>query len=322
MTKTRSLSGKALQLLFEALEATEAAVMTGAATRQYGPELQELCGARLISQEGHAAAVADDDDRPRDLIWSPEAMRYGYFSEADGWIFVADNYLQSFAADTEHLIKILTAKFGLSHSSGPKQILPGQLWDVGAARFGGRPKRNQVFFTRRLHDVQRCLSVQRAMQRTGLTERAVLLTSTASDRIAQLPNGCEVVSACEVLRSGGGLEIDPDAIAVLLSGRPPKNSNDLEVIADGREVRFFNETFSFKKGLRQREIIRFLQKKLNAGQHWVSSAEILAELEFSHSTRIRDIFKGNRAWGRLLIERGGMCGFCFDSHKETREKDR
>ena len=87
----------------------------------------------------------------------------------------------------------------------------------------------------------------------------------------------------------------------------------LVVIADGREVRLLGRIFRFPKGVDQRRIICLLYERYLRGQYWVSTDEIVAELDLRDGARIRDFFKKSPAWGHLLIERGGMCGFCLDA---------
>lgn len=65
-----------------------------------------------------------------------------------------------------------------------------------------------------------CGSVQAALQRQGFSERAVLLTSTKPDLLADVLTGCEVISLWDVVGVESGLEINPDAIATRLSKKP------------------------------------------------------------------------------------------------------
>lgn len=119
-----------------------------------------------------------------------------------------------------------------------------------------------------------------------------------------------------MLTSEGRLELDPAAISIQLDQLPAADSETpIAVLAGGKEVHFFGETFRFPKGLRQRDIICVLYDRYLNGEHWVSSAKIVDQLGLDPKTRIRDIFKRNGAWNRLLTERGGMCGFCFPDPK-------
>ena len=260
---------------------------------------------------GHVAFGADDDDRPRELVWSSETESYGYFSELDGWVSVRGADVDVLTVDFSRLLTLLTKDFGLAAVSH-RSLLPGFLWNLGSARFGRRPKRTPVFFSRRINEPSLSTSVWATLQRRGLSERAVILTSTRADSVGNIPKGYEVVSLWDVASLENGLEINPAIIAARLNRRPAVDDADLQIIDDCREVRLYKETFKFQRGIKQRDIIRFMHDRLTEGKDWVSSAEILTELELPDKTRIRDIFKGNRAWGRLLTERNGMCGFCFD----------
>lgn len=311
MSKAPGLSQSAAQLLLEIMEASTDAIIAGYPARTHVREITELQSAHLIMPMGHVAACADDDDRPRELVWSSETEGYGYFSELDGWVSVRNTNLDVLAVDFSRLLTLLINDFGLAGVS-PRSLLPDYLWDLGAVRFGRRPKRTPVFFARRISEPSVNTSVWATLQRQGLSQRAVLLTSTRADIVGNTPKGYEVISLWDVASHENGLEIDPAVIAARLDRRPAVGDADLQIIDEGREVRLYKETFKFQRGIKQRDIIRFLHDRLMEGQDWVSSAEIQTELDLPDKTRIRDIFKGNRAWGRLLTERSGMCGFCFD----------
>ena len=68
-------------------------------------------------------------------------------------------------------------------------------------------------------------------------------------------------------------------------------------------------------------IIKLLYERYQQGDRWVSSDEIVVELDLRDGARIRDFFKKNRSWGLLLTERNGMCGFCLDGPAVTSPGD-
>ena len=89
------------------------------------------------------------------------------------------------------------------------------------------------------------------------------------------------------------------------------DTGPIMVIGEGKEVRFFGETFRFPKGVRQRQIICYIHERHRQGRHWTSTEEIVTALELRPNARIRDFFRRSGAWNRLLTERSGLCGFCL-----------
>ena len=49
----------------------------------------------------------------------------------------------------------------------------------------------------------------------------------------------------------------------------------------------------------------------------VPTARIIAALDMDLSTRLRDTFKHHPAWGKLLNEKAGLCGFCLEVTDQT-----
>ncbi|MGD9924945.1 MAG: hypothetical protein AB7V13_26375 [Pseudorhodoplanes sp.] len=223
--------------------------------------------------------------------------------------------IASFAVDLTRFLSVVTGKFRLSGMATSMSEPTGGLWNLGSARFGRRPRRNPVMFARRMHNASVCNAVESAVRRQGNAERMVLLTTTQAELVPAFPRSCEVVSLWDVVDFEKDLLIDPNRIAARLSQRPLAGEGDLQVIADGKLVKFFGETFRFERGVKQREIIRYLFKEYQNGRLLVSSAQIVAELDYPPQTRIRDIFKNSPAWSKLLAEQNGMCGFCLDRER-------
>ena len=108
------------------------------------------------------------------------------------------------------------------------------------------------------------------------------------------------------------LKLDASLIAMRMDELPGAEvQGPFWVNADCREVHFYGTKFSFAKGLKQRDVVRVLHEYHLRGERQVSAAKIISDLDWDPKTRLRDIFKGHPAWGRLLNERSGMCGFCF-----------
>jgi hypothetical protein len=311
------LGRPAIKLLLECLE-SPSAVISGAVLQRYPAEAALLKEAHFIKPAGHepvAASLDDGSDTPISLVWSPEERGYGYFSEISGWVSVPQEDLVIWAVDVGALIAALARTLQLP-AKPPAMIVEQSLWDLGTGRLGNRPKRTPIMFARRLADTLTWQTVRLAISNRPSLQRRLILTSTSSHLLPDPPSGCVIVSIGDLIPPDGNPEIDDDVLSLLLDRVPTAHpKGPIEVFADGKEVRFFGETYKFRRGGRQREIICLLYKRYLNDELWVSSEEIIEELELGPKARIRDYFKRNAAWKKLLTERDGMCGFCFELHR-------
>lgn len=316
---TPALDRQAIEVLLSALEAPRPA-LSAAALQSFPPQVgASLLAAGLIKPVGHEAVVtslADHDDVPVMLTWSADHRGFGYFSPAAGWVDVPHADIASYSVDVAGVIAALTAKMYFSTRSTPTVLIADHLWEIGKTRFGQRTHQTPIMFGRRLHDIGTWQSVQRSLETRPSEQRRVILTSTRSDRLPEAPAGHVLISIHDVL--GDGLALDPAVIAARLDRLPLADSGDsIVLIGDGKEVRFFGETFRFPKGVKQRQIIRHIHERYRQGQRWTSTDEIVTTLDLRANARIRDFFKKSPAWNRLLTERDGMCGFCLDTGEST-----
>jgi hypothetical protein len=304
--------GAAVALVLTALEARRP-VLSAAALEHFSTEAAQLKANLFIKPDGFEAVttITDHTDGPVALIWSAEHRAYGYFSERQGWVSVPPHEIESFSVDIHRILSALTANLSLRPSKPPVTVIADHLWDLGSARLPGRMKRTPILFARRLDNPSISQLVETSLANRPTPERQVLLTSTASASISFSSTSCLVISIRDLLLQD--FAIDPAVIVARLDGTPILDLDaPLVVLADGKEVRFQGETFHFARGVKQRQVVRLLHKRYLAGVLWTSSDEIAEELELSSGTRIRDLFKKHPAWNRLLTERNGMCGFCFD----------
>jgi hypothetical protein len=309
MSKSRPTGDDRKRLLLEGLEAPQA-VLTGEVVKRFGEAATDLGALGILEPRGYDAVAADEDDRPVELVWSSEADAFGYFSGSAGWVSVSNSAITSFAISVERAIAVMTQDFNFAGRSGTKNVVEDSLWDLGSVRLG-RPKPNPVLFSRRVHEPRKRALIERYLRNVPTAARRILLTSTIPDRLGAEFAGCFVISLWDVLSDD--LRIPPDTIALRLEQRPAIQPDEIiTLIADGKEVVFKGDRYHFVKGLRQRAVIKELYVRYRAGEYWVSSAEVAHEAGLSEKTRIRDAFKDHPAWGRLLTEREGMCGFCFD----------
>jgi hypothetical protein len=305
------LTRSAIDLLLASLEG-KSPLYSAAALRSYPAESASLLSAGLIKPAGHEPLTTADTDRPVALQWSPEAQSHGYFSETDGWVAVHASEISMFAIDIEAIVTAITA--GLDIKRNPSlTMVHDHLWEIGLVRLTSQPARIPVFFGRRLFEPSVWAAGENALAARSSARRPVLLTSTGQERLPKAFLRCCLVSIGPMLGTSGSLAIDGAAVALRYQDRPLTNeSQELTVVADGKEVRFRGEVFRFPRGVHQRRIICQLHEHYLAGQFMVSSQALLEELQLHSTKRVRDIFKGSRAWGRLLTEKFGMCGFCLN----------
>ncbi|MFN3347344.1 hypothetical protein [Pseudorhodoplanes sp.] len=306
-----------LTFLLTALESRYLTVPTATA-KQLAAEASWLKRQGILRPEGHLPVVADECDRPVELEWSEGG--FGYFSELSGWIDVPESDIQSLAIDVTRLLSILTQDLHLSGRHEPHALVPELLWDLGAARFGKRLKRNPVLFARRLSDASSAAVIMECLQRRPTTERRVILTSTSGALLTEIPGGSHFISVEDVL-DDRGRAVDPALVAIRIDEAPTESKGDLIVRAGAKEVVFFGETFRFPKGVKQRAVILYLYKKYAEGVLQVPSEQIAEECSLGERTRVRDLFKKHPAWEKLLFEQDGICGFAFDKAPKS-EKTR
>lgn len=311
---TKQFDRQTIDVLLSALEAPRA-VLSAAALQAFPAQVgAQLIAAGLIKPEGHEAittSLTDHEDIPVTLTWSAEHQSFGYFSPSAGWIVVPHADIGRFSVDVGGVIAALIANIRFSPKANPSTLVADRLWDVGRARFGSRAHQTPVLFGRRLHHWDTWHAARRALEARPAEWRRVILTSTRADRLPELPVGNVVISLHDVL--GDELAVDPAIIAGRLDGLSVvEDGSPVVLIGDGKEVRLFGETFRFRKGVRQRQIIRHLYERLRQGHRLTSTEEIIAALDLRANARIRDFFKKNPAWNRLLTERDGMCGFCLE----------
>ncbi len=309
------LTDGAIYLLLTLLEQLQP-VMSGAAVEDFHLEAARgLLAAGLLKTDGHevvAAAEEDGDGSPVSLTWCAEKNAYGYFGRV-GWVLVPEERLRLYRADIPKALETMTLNLHRPVRRPITALLADMVWDLGDIRLKGRTHTVSVWFARRLFDVHAWRNLRdRAAARPPSNSR-LLLTTTPVALLSDEPLPSTSTLAIEdCLRFDGGVSLDPALLAAHLDGGViSRNSESLRVIGDAREVHFRGQTYTFPRGDKQRRIIVYLHKQLQAHRSAVSAAEIIAALDLGEQTRIRDVFKKNAAWGTLLTESGGMVRFCL-----------
>jgi hypothetical protein len=301
----------AIEFLLSVLEAPKLEV-SAVALRTFPIDVQEqLLASGFIRPSAFepVASVGElGEDNPSALIWSAEHQSFGHFEGSVGWVSASHNDIRTYSLQLNAVFASLMGAPLSRYTSGV--ILTDTLWDVGSIQLSTSSK-VAARFARRLFDPDRLAQV-RQMMLSRPAEQRVILTSTTPDRLLDFPVGCAIVSIWDVL--GKGFVAEVAAIGARLRGAPSDIHRELTLSLDGKVVTLYGDTFVFKKGVHQRAIVKFLYESYCEGQKWVPSAKIVEDLDLKGSARIRDYFKKNKAWNRLLRERHGLCGFCL---KET-----
>jgi hypothetical protein len=316
-----TLDRDSVELLLQVLEMPEPVLSGIAMHDHYATAAAPLIAGGLLKALGHEAvdvAAEQQSDTPVPLSWASHCTGLGYFSPQEGWVAAQDGRLVCYRADPVVILKAALVRILRPNRLGLVCWIDDHLWEVGDVRLGRLRHPISIWFARRLDVLAIWNGIKDAARSRPPARQRLILTSTAHRHLpAEALPGHSVVSLSDVITHGKGLLVDPDVLAGRLERLPErKQVGPISVLAEGREVRLYDQVFSFPRGVHTRAIIRLLFERYEQGERWVSSDEIISELELDPKTRIRDLFKHKdkrkSAWGRLLKERDGMCGFCID----------
>ena len=308
------LTREAWELLLELLELPAPALSGASAVEQYQREFTLLRSHGVLVPDGHEAAVASPlDGTPVSVFWDEERGGYGMFDAAAGRRQIEAERLARYRVAIPEMLDQLAA--GLRRGVRPvvTEVLAGQVWDVGTALLPGRAHRASVWFARRLFDQQtskQTIVLTRARPPEGAR---VLLTSTPPARLADAGwPGHVIVSLYDLQPKDSGLALDPAVLARRLGSTPSAPEHpDVQVYEEGRRVVLRGKSFRFPRGDKQRQVIVYLYEQLLLGREAVPWSEVIAELDLSESARLRDLFNRHPAFGALVQQKHGMCGFCL-----------
>jgi len=310
------LDPKVVELLLSILESPGGKI-SGSLLSDYHPKQEAaLLAANLLKSCGHlpvAVSLADHEDEPVALTWSPEHGGYGYFSPSAGWITVSRERLAVFGINYPAFLAQMMVQFDLASRGGATALIPDILWEVGDARIGRRKTRTSIWFARRLYDPAVWRQISDAAARRPITQIRVLLTSTP---IARLPDssvpGHLIVSVGDVIDFGAGLAIRPDILTARLDGTLPVDVKErLYLSPDGRKLIINgNVTINFKSDIHI-TIIRMLVDGFKNGKRY--SARELLDHAHSGAKTLRTAF-GDQRWntlGSYLTSVDDLWGFDF-----------
>lgn len=307
------LSAAALEVLLSVVETPEA-VISGAVLADYFREAAKpLVEAGLLKphdQEAATASIADHDDVPVTLTWSPDKGGLGYFSPGAGWVSVANDRLVRFRVDFPVLLARLMVQADVSSRSGPVALVPNLLWEIGDVRLGRRTERVAIWFGRRLHDPAAWQQIANAATLRPAARMRVLLTSTSSDRLLSPLPGHLLVSVRDVLDHSADLAVHPAILASRLDGTCRPNIDEaINLSPDGTRLTINGDIVIPFRSPKHIEIIRTLVTCHKEGKG-VRAEDLLTKAGSGVGSLQRAF--GTKKWkelSRFLKSRNGLWGF-------------
>jgi len=306
-----SLDQQTIDILLSVIETPHAVVTSAALDGFYAAKAPALKASGLLELKDHrraAVSLADHDDEPVNLSWSPEHRGYGYFSPSAGWVPVSDSKMASFGISFEKLFEHLLDRLDLSTRASPTILLPDLLWEIGEVRLPGRSKRVPLWIGRRLADPKvwsRFAETVRARPAPGLR---IVLSLTSADRLpALIHQGHSIIAVRDIVDHASGLVVDPDLLAARIASGTTSTDALIAMAADGASVTVRGKRYAFS-GSKQRAVIRQLYEAWEAGKPECLTAEVLEAAGYSDSVNtLAKAFSRNSDWREFIAEGKGRC---------------
>lgn len=306
-----SLDPQAVDILLSVIETPHAVITSAALDGFYAARAPALTASGLLELKDHrraAVSLADHDDEPVSLSWSPEHRGYGYFSPSAGWVPVSDSQMASFGISFEKLFKRMLERLDLSTRASPTVLLPDLLWEIGEVRLPGRSKRVPLWIGRRLADPKvwdRFAETVRARPAPGLR---IVLSLTSADRLPPLIHqGHSIIAVRDIVDHASGLVVAPDLLAARVASGTTSTGTLIAMAADGASVTVRGKRYAFS-GSKQRAVIRQLYEAWEAGNPECLTAEILEAAGYSDSVNtLNKAFSGRTDWRDFIKEEHGRC---------------
>jgi hypothetical protein len=311
MSKRAPLVGfEAIDLLFSIVEMPNAIVTGAVLADYYNAVAPTILGAGLLVPDGHegaTASLADHDDVPVTLTWSPGCRGYGYFSPAVGWVSIPNDRITRYRANLTSFIEHLLNKIDWPSRRGPIPLIPDVLWEIGDVRIEGRAKRVSLWLGRRFHDPTvwaRVTELMRARPAPGLR---VVLVSTPADKLPkEAVFGHLMVSVRDVLDRGAGLAVDPVLLAARIAGSHRRGDRPLAHSADYSVITVHRKDYAFTG--KQRGLVRQLVEAFEVGSPRCLTAKVLEEADYASSVNtLAKAFSKRTDWRDFIAEGGGTC---------------
>jgi hypothetical protein len=299
-----------------AIAATPTARISGAVLREeFETAATELESSTLLQKDGHdfaAAFLADHDDVPVSVTWSPQDQTWGYFSPTAGWVAVPEERLISYRLNFESLLPRIVASLYAAKTVPCRPIIPEQLWEMGDVQLPARGQRVPLWIARRLTDRAVWTSFEEAIRKRPAPGLRIVLSLTPTDRLEKdIHRGHTVVALRDVALATDPLVVDPAILAARVSGGARRDDQLISIAAEGGVVTVREKAYRFP-GVKQRSVIRTLYAAFETGEPTCVTAKVLEAADYSGSVNtLEKAFSGRTDWRDFIAEEGGRCWmFC------------
>lgn len=299
-----------------AIAATSTARISGAVLRdEFETTAAELDTSALLQKDGHdfaAASLADHDDVPVSVTWSPQDQTWGYFSPTAGWVAVPEERLISYRLNFESLLPRVVANLYAAKTVPCRPIVPEHLWEMGDAQLPGRRQRVPLWIVRRLTDRAVWTSFTEVIRKRPAPGMRIVLSLTPTDRLEKdIHLGHSIVALRDVALAADPLVVDPAILAARISGGARRDDQLISIAAEGGVVTVRDKTYRFT-GVKQRAVIRTLYAAFESGDPICVTAQVLEAGDYSGSVNtLEKAFSGRGDWREFIAEEDGRCWmFC------------
>ena len=306
-----SLTRAAADLVL-AVAATPTAHISGAVLHDEFEALgQELDGLALLLKDGYdlaAASLADHDDAPVSVTWSPQDQSWGYFDPTAGWVQVSEERLISYRLNFGTLLPRIVGGLYAAKTIPCTPIIPDHLWEMGDVKLRGRGQRVPLWIARRLTDSMVWAAFTEAVGKRPAPGLRIVLSLTPTDRLQKdIYQGHSIVALRDVALTADPLIVDPLILAARVAGGARRDDQLISIAAEGATVTVRGKTYKFT-GVKQRAIIRFLYDAYHAGAPICVTSQVLEAAECGVSVNtLAKVFAGREDWREFIAEGGGRC---------------
>lgn len=310
MTCSSSRIDVAARRLLTSIAGTREARVSAMALAHKRGAGEQLVDAGLLIRHGSTMAVVAEDDLDDTLtsvMFHPITGHQGQLGNA-AWQDERDSARRRvYALDIPAVSRWVVGRIDCSLGKNPVPYLDGAVLDFGTARLPKRTARVGIWVARGLtappaFEQFRQLAARRPPE--GL--RVVISLDPAEGLRGSILKGHEIVALEDVVDHEDGLAAHPDILATrLLTG--PSEERPVWSSGDGSVLIVHGERFDFT-GTKQKAAVRMLAEACNTGDPILSTDAVLEEARCGPSVRrMSELFKGHRAWKRVIFESGASC---------------
>ena len=311
----KALSRAAANLVLAVAATPVARISSAILHDEFEDVAAELDGNALLQKDGHdfaATSLADHDDAPSSVTWSPQDQSWGYFSPIAGWVAVPEDRLISYRLNFDTLLPRVVAGLYAAKTIPCTPIIAEHLWEMGDVKLPGRSQRVPLWIARRLTDRAVWASFTEAIRRRPAPGLRIVLSLTPTDRLEkEIHLGHSIVALRDVALATDPLVVDPGILAARVSGGARRGDQLISIAGEGGVVNVREKTYHFP-GVKQRAVIRTLYAAFEIGDPACVTTQVLESAEYSASVNtLEKAFSGREDWRQFIAEKGGRCWmFC------------